>query len=127
MKNPTSVQRMAPEFADLSEDQHVRSSVCFKYEISSTTCTNPVGVLKVFPEGFVIRVCRGFAVNEFETAMGKYVREGHLQTKDDFRRNWTPSIDRPYKGTHLEYQRWCHPRSMNQLSNVLLSRDHIVR
>ena len=26
--------------------------------------------------------------------MGKYVRAGHLQTKEDFRRNWQSSVDR---------------------------------
>lgn len=48
----------------------------------------------MFPEGFVIRVTRGFPKSDFETCMGKYVRAGHLQTKEDFRRNWQASTDR---------------------------------
>ena len=70
MKKPTAVQRGAPEFPDLSEHQHV------------------------FPEGFVIRVTRGFPGSGFETAIGKYVRAGHVQTKEDWRRTWQPSVDR---------------------------------
>ncbi len=60
----------------------------------TNACLHRAG-LQVFPEGFVIRLARGFPASEFELATGKYVRAGHLQTKDDFRRNWQPSIDKP--------------------------------
>ena len=57
-------------------------------------CCGSDRIAQVFPEGFVIRVTRAFPTKEFESAVGKYVRAGHVQTKDDFRRNWQPSVDR---------------------------------
>lgn len=43
------------------------------------------------PEGFVVRAAGGFAVKEFDVHVAKYVREGHVQTEDSWRRTWKPA------------------------------------
>lgn len=40
------------------------------------------------PEGFVIRTTDGFPTGLFESHLAKYVREGHVQTEDSWRRTW---------------------------------------
>jgi RNA ligase/AAA domain len=42
----------------------------------------------VCPEGFVIRIAGGFSQDDFSQSMAKYVRKGHVQTDDSFRRTW---------------------------------------
>ena len=44
--------------------------------------------LGVKPEGFVVRAAGGFSDAEFPMAVAKYVRKGHVQTDDDWRRTW---------------------------------------
>jgi hypothetical protein len=38
----------------------------------------------VTPEGFVVRVARSFNLDEFRSAVAKYVREDHIQTPENF-------------------------------------------
>lgn len=40
------------------------------------------------PEGFVIRAAKGFPLDEFDRHVAKYVREGHVQTDESWRRTW---------------------------------------
>ena len=40
------------------------------------------------PEGFVIRTARGFPFNSLESCAAKYVRAGHVQTEETWRRTW---------------------------------------
>ena len=40
------------------------------------------------PEGFVIRTTDGFPLSVFESHVAKYVREGHVQTDEAWRRTW---------------------------------------
>ena len=40
------------------------------------------------PEGFVIRTTEGFSMQAFDDCVAKYVREGHIQTEDSWRRTW---------------------------------------
>ena len=45
----------------------------------------------VYPEGFVVRVTRGYEDAEFSKVMAKYVRKGHLQTvanRQAFLKQW---------------------------------------
>ena len=45
----------------------------------------------VHPEGFVVRVTRGYEDREFDRVMAKYVRKGHLQTvqnRQAFLKQW---------------------------------------
>lgn len=44
------------------------------------------------PEGFVVRVAGGFADAEFERAMAKYVRKGHVQTDASWLRTWKKAV-----------------------------------
>lgn len=37
------------------------------------------------PEGFVIRLAKGFEMDDFEKSMGKYVRKNHVQTKENWK------------------------------------------
>ena len=46
----------------------------------------------VQPEGFVIRVARGFGAGEFDRCVAKYVRKGHVQTTPDFKRSVSRGI-----------------------------------
>lgn len=40
------------------------------------------------PEGFVIRTTRGFPYASLASSAAKYVRAGHVQTEDSWRRTW---------------------------------------
>jgi len=40
------------------------------------------------PEGFVVRVTRKFERNEFSRCIGKYVRQGHVQTESSWLNTW---------------------------------------
>ncbi len=40
------------------------------------------------PEGFVIRTVAGFPFDQLENHVAKYVRAGHVQTDDSWRRTW---------------------------------------
>ena len=39
-------------------------------------------------EGFVIRTTRGFPYASLASSAAKYVRAGHVQTEDSWRRTW---------------------------------------
>ena len=40
------------------------------------------------PEGFVIRTMSGFTYDSLESHTAKYVRAGHVQTEESWRRTW---------------------------------------
>ena len=40
------------------------------------------------PEGFVIRTVQSFPYDQLERHAAKFVRAGHLQTEDSWRRTW---------------------------------------
>jgi len=40
------------------------------------------------PEGYVLRVAREFQGQEFERCVAKFVRAGHIQTDETWRRTW---------------------------------------
>jgi hypothetical protein len=40
------------------------------------------------PEGFVVRISCAFSAEDFSHCIAKYVREGHIQTGNDFTRIW---------------------------------------
>ena len=40
------------------------------------------------PEGFVIRLADGYTDATFARYLAKYVRKGHIQTKDAWKRTW---------------------------------------
>jgi predicted kinase len=50
---------------------------------------------KVTPEGFVVRLAAAFSNEVFPQSCGKYVRKGHVQTKDDWRRTWKKAVVTP--------------------------------
>lgn len=41
-------------------------------------------------EGFVIRIADTFDARDFQRCVAKFVREGHVQTDEHWRRNWQP-------------------------------------
>jgi len=45
----------------------------------------------IYPEGYVVRKVNGFETKDFERNMAKYVREEHIQTDENWRRNWKPA------------------------------------
>jgi len=40
------------------------------------------------PEGYVVRTIDGFSSQEFPRHVAKYVRAGHVQTDETWRRTW---------------------------------------
>lgn len=58
-----------------------------KWLLDNSTRTSSIGGAC---EGFVIRVARAFSDDEFATCVAKWVRAGHVQTDQHWRRNWRP-------------------------------------
>lgn len=54
--------------------------------IATIISNTPVG--SCHPEGFVIRTAEGFSQDAFDRHVAKYVREGHVQTDETWRRTW---------------------------------------
>jgi len=48
--------------------------------------TDPQGAPR---EGFVVRTVDRFSADQFDRHVAKFVRQGHVQTNDDFRHKWT--------------------------------------
>jgi len=60
--------------------------------MSKTAKTLSLLSKKVSPEGFVIRLDQGFRNSEFGHCVSKYVRKGHVQTKDAWKGTWKKAV-----------------------------------
>ena len=61
----------------------------------------------VHPEGFVVRVTRGYEDSEFGRVMAKYVRKGHLQTvqnRQAFLKQWRTGTTKAVIHGHKKYE-----------------------
>ena len=47
---------------------------------------------KVFPEGFVVRLAASFRDEDFVHCVAKYVRVGHIQTDDTWKKTWKKAL-----------------------------------
>ncbi|CAE8681175.1 unnamed protein product [Polarella glacialis] len=66
----------------------------------------------VTPEGFVVRHAGQIAADKFRDCVGKYVRAGHIQTDDSWRRRWKKATLGPA----------LHPRALRLLEDPLYAK-----
>jgi hypothetical protein len=73
------------------------SAVCAEIERLRSRASR-LGDAGALPEGFVLRDAAAFPRDAFGSRVFKYVREGHIQTGADWRRNWSKNAVRESAG-----------------------------
>jgi hypothetical protein len=72
------IKRLASQFTSFKEYEDLILPL-MKNRSKCGSCT---------PEGFVVRTLEGFSYERFDSHVAKFVRRGHIQTDETWRRTW---------------------------------------